>query len=112
MSWELNLGPSFNITRTGGSYSTLSGFGQRFMLLQSDQRMTPGKPEPHLPAETMKGTTKTKKANRKPKRIRCKEHMPAGNPEPIYGGFGNITNAASTKVVKRVKKKKKIYKLK
>jgi len=64
--------------------------------------MTPGKPEPHLPAETMKGTTKAKKHNRKIKTKPCKQHMPKGNPEPIYGGFGSSkVNKASTKVVRK-----------
>ena len=101
MSWCVNEGPSFNIVRPGASYSDLSGFGQRFMLKQDDPRMTPGKAEPHLPAETMKGTYKLGKSNRKVKKKPCKDHMPKGNPEPIYGGFAKSKpNKASTKVVK------------
>ena len=108
MSWSMNAGPSFNITRPGDSYSDLSGFGQRFMLLQTDPRMTPGKKEPHLPGETMKGTTKLKKSNRKVKKKPCKDYMPKGNAEPIYGGFGKSKpNKASTKVVKSKRKLKK-----
>ena len=78
------------------------------MLLQTDPRMTPGKKEPHLPGETMKGSTKLKKSNRKVKKKPCKDYMPKGNPEPIYGGFGKSKpNKASTKVVKSKGKLKK-----
>ena len=108
MTWVMNQGPSFNVTRACSSYPKLSGFYQRFMLKQDDPRMTPGKAEPHLPQETMKGTTKMKKSNRKAaQNLRCKDSIPVGNPEPIYGGFANIKNKASTKVVKRRKKKRK-----
>jgi len=83
------------------------------MLGQDDPRMTPGKPEPHLPAETRKGTTKLRKSNRKIKVKRCKEYMPKGNPEPIYGGFAKSKpNKASTKVVKRKAKKLKKQRVK
>ena len=106
MSWSLNAGPSFNVERPGSSYPMLSGFGQRFMLQQDDARMTPGKPEPHLPTETFKGTTKMGKSNRKIKTKPCKEYMPKGNPQPIYGGFGKSKpNKATTRVVKAKKKK-------
>ena len=102
MTYVLNQGPSFNITRPGSSYSDLSGFSQRFMLKQDDPRMTPGKAEPHLPEETHKGTTKLRKANRKIKRRPCKTYMPKGNPEPIYGGFAKSKpNKATKRVVKR-----------
>lgn len=113
MSWCMNAGPSFNTTRPGSSYSDLSGFGQRFMLGQDDPRMTPGKPEPHLQKETMKGTTKLKKSNRAIKVKRCKEYMPKGNPEPIYGGFGKSKpNKASAKVQRKKMPKLKKHKLK
>ena len=104
MSWMLNQGPSFNVTRPGNSYHQLSGFSQRFMLTQDSTLLTPGKPEPHLPAETMKGTTKKRKHNRTNKPERCKNLvMPKYTLEPeyIYGGF-----AKSKQVQKRVRKKK------
>ena len=102
MSFYLNQGPSFNVTRPGVSYSDLSGFSQRFMLKQDDPRMTPGKPEPHLPQETFKGTTKLRKHNRVIKTRPCKSYMPKGNPEPIYGGFAKSKpNKASKRVVKK-----------
>ena len=102
MSYVLNQGPSFNITRPGSSYADLSGFSQRFMLKQDDPRMTPGKPEPHLPQETYKGTTKLRKHNRTVKTRPCKTYMPKGNPEPIYGGFAKSKpNKASKRVVKK-----------
>ena len=109
MSWAINQGPSFDVIRKGSSYSKLSGFDQRFMLLESDPRMTPGKAHVHLPPETMKGTFKMKKANRKVKKKACKDHiMPKGNPEPTYGGFGKSKpNKASRKVVKPGKPLKK-----
>jgi len=102
MSYVLNQGPSFNVTRPGSSYPALSGFAQRFMLKQDDPRMTPGKAEPHLPQETHKGTTKLRKHNRKVKKRPSKSHMPKGNPEPIYGGFAkSMPNKASKRVVKK-----------
>ena len=107
MSWSINAGPSFNITRPGASYQQLTGFTQRFMLKEDDPRMTPGKAHPHLPAETMKGTTKVKKQTRQIKEKPCKDLiMPKGNPEPIYGGFAKSKpNHASTKVHQPRRKK-------
>ena len=109
MSWMLNQGPSFNVLRPGDSQPQLTGFTQRFMLTQDSQLMTPGKSEPHLPAETMKGTTKKRKANRKKKPERCKNLvMPKKSlaPEPIYGGFAKSKpNKARKKVVKSKVKK-------
>ena len=104
MSWAVNQGPSFNVTRPGSSYQQLTGFTQRFMLTQDSTLLTPGKAEPHLPAETMKGTTKKRKANRKKKPERCKNLvMPKKSlaPEPIYGGFAkSMPNKAKKKVIK------------
>ena len=80
-----------------------SGFQNRFELPQDSALMTPGEKEPHLKAETTKGTTKLRKSNRKPKpNPRCNEAIPTGNPEPIYGGFANI----KSKVTKKVSRKK------
>lgn len=111
MSWVLNGGPSFNLTRAGSSYNQLTGFTQRFMLRQDDHRMTPGKSEPHMPAETAKGTTKLKKHQRKIKAKSCKDLvMPKGNPEPIYGGFSNIKNKATKRVSRKGKGKQKLRK--
>lgn len=109
MSWALNQGPSFNIVRPGSSYPKLNGFFQRFELKQDDPRFTPGKGEPHLPRETIKGTTKLKKHNRKTKgNPPCKDSIPKGNPEPIYGGFGkSMPNYASTRVSRKKPKLKK-----
>ena len=107
MSWSLNGGPSFNIMRPGNSYQQMTGFTQRFMLREDDPRMTPGKSHVHLPAETMKGTTKLKKHQRQIHAKPCKDLiMPKGNPEPIYGGFAKSKpNKATTKVVKKKRKK-------
>ena len=110
MSWSLNGGPSYNLTLPGDSYPQLTGFTQRFMLTQDSRLMTPGKSEPHLPAETMKGTFKLGKGGIKKKPERCKNLiMPKVSlaPEPIYGGFANITNKAKKKVVKSKPKKGK-----
>ena len=87
MSWSMNRGQSFNTTLPGFSYPKLSGFSQRFMLSQNDNRMTPGKSEPHLPTETTKGTFKLKKATRKQKRTRCKDLVMPNkkNPALIVG---------------------------
>jgi hypothetical protein len=50
----------------------------------------------------MKGTFKIKKANRKPPGNQVyKDSIEAGNPEPIYGGFSNIKNLATTKVSRK-----------
>jgi len=99
----LNAGPSFDVQRH--QYSQLSGFSQRFMVRQDDQRWTPGKKEPHLPAETMKGTFKLHKAKRKAKRARCADTMPKGQPEAIYGGYDNV-KAVKPKVVQKRRKKR------
>ena len=109
MSWSINQGPSFNITRPGSSYNQLTGFTQRFMLPQDSQLMTPGKAEPHLAAETMKGTTKLRKGSRKIKNPRCKDLvMPKGQDDPIYGGFSkSMPNKATKKVVRKRKAKLK-----
>ena len=76
MSWSVYSQPSFNTTIPRSNYNLLSGFGQRFMLTQDSSLMTPGKAEPHLPAETMKGTYKRKRKGknvRKKKPPRCKD---------------------------------------
>ena len=109
MSWAINQGPSFNITRPGSSYNQLTGFTQRFMLTQDSPLMTPGRAEPHLPAETMKGTTKYRKNNRSKKPERCKNLvMPKVSlaPEPIYGGFGkSMANKTKKTVPKKPRRK-------
>ena len=113
MSWAMNKGPSFNITRPGSSYNQLTGFGQRFMLPQDSPLLTPGRAEPHMPAETVKGSTKgsRRKGGMKKKPARCKELvMPKESlvAEPIYGGFGkSMPNQAKKKVVKSKPKKRK-----
>ena len=111
MSWSLNGGPSFNLVRPGSSYNQLTGFTQRHMLLQDSPLMTPGKAEPHLPAETMNGTHKRKKGGIKKKPERCKNLvMPKVSlaPEPIYGGFAqSMPNKAKKKVVHSKPKKGK-----
>lgn len=111
MSWSLNGGPSYNITLPGDSYSQLTGFTQRFMLTQNSRLMTPGKSEPHLPAETMKGTFKLGKGGIKKKPERCKNLiMPKVSlaPEPIYRGFAkSMPSKAKKKVVKSKPKKGK-----
>ena len=83
------------------------------MLSQDSSLLTPGKAEPHQPAETVKGSTKSKrKGGMKKKPERCKNLvMPKQSlvPEPIYGGFGkSMPNQAKKKVVKS-KPKKKTY---
>ena len=111
MSWSLNGGPSYNTTLPGSSYSQLTGFTQRFMLTQDSRLMTPGKAEPHLPKETMKGTFKRKKGGIKKKPEKCKNLvMPKVSlaPEPIYGGFAKSkTNKAKKKVIHSKPKKGK-----
>ena len=109
MSWSLNGGPSFNTTIAGGSYSQLTGFTQRFMLQQDSSLLTPGKREPHLPAETMKGTFKLRKGGKKQKAPRCKNLvMPKVSlaPEPIYGGFAKSKPNHAKKKVQKSKVKK------
>ena len=117
MSWCLNDGPSFNLTRAGSSYQQLTGFTQRFMLEQNDPRMTPGKRQPHLPKETMKGTFKLKKA--KSSKMSCSHNrdliMPNAKKQddPIYGGFGKSKpNKASTKVSRKKMPKLKKHRVK
>ena len=115
-TWMVNQGPSFNLVRPGSSYNQLTGFTQRFMLSQDSPLLTPGKAEPHQPAETMKGTftLRGKKAMKK-KPERCKNLvMPKDTlaPQPIYGGFGKSKiNKAKKKVVKS-KPKKRRYRVK
>ena len=108
MSWSLNRGPSYNTTLPGYSYGQLTGFTQRFMLTQDSSLLTPGKPEPHMSAETMKGTFKRKKGGMKKKPERCKNLvMPKESlaPVPIYAGFANIKSEAKKKVQKSKNKK-------
>ena len=95
MSWCINQGPSFNDVLR--DRKKLNGFYQRFELQQDDNRMTPGKRQPHLPAETMKGTFKLKKGNRRPKKkaVQPSDNIPKTQPIPIYSGFANIKNKAS-----------------
>ena len=101
MSFVLNQGPSFDLQMRPQKMG-FSGFQNRFELPQDSPLMTPGKKEPHLKSETMKGTTRSKKPTRKPKgNPRCKDAIPTGNPEPIYGGFSNIKSKASTKVSRK-----------
>ena len=112
MSWVVNQGPSFNLTRPGDSYQQLTGFTQRFMLAQDSSLLTPGKAEPHQPAETMKGTFRLRgKKVMKKKPARCKNLvMPKESltAAPIYGGFGKTkVNKAKKKVVKSKSKKRK-----
>ena len=109
MSWSLNGGPSFNTTIAGSRYSQLTGFTQRFMLTQDSSLLTPGKREPHLPAETMKGTFKLKKGGKKKKAPRSKNLiMPKESlaPEPIYGGFAKSKPNHAKKKVQKPKPKK------
>ena len=116
MAWSLNAGPSFNTTMAGSRYSQLTGFGQRFMLTQDSNLLTPGKKEPHQPAETMKGTFKLKKGGIRKKPKQCRELiMPKSSlaPEPIYGGFASSKpNHAKKKVVKSKPKKSRKHRLK
>ena len=116
MSWALNGGPSFNTTIPGSSYQQLTGFTQRFMLQQDSPLLTPGKREPHLPAETMKGTFKRKGKGVRKKPKPCRNLiMPKASlaPEPIYGGFAKSKpNAAKKKVTKSKTKKGKRHRLK
>jgi len=71
--------------------------------------MAPGKRQPVLPAETMKGTWKLKKSTRKPKKkvVKPSDNIPKTQPEPIYSGFSNIKNKASRKIQKQGGKLKK-----
>jgi len=102
----MNQGPSFDVTRK--SPFKLNGFFQRFELQQNDNRMTPGKRQPILKPETMKGTFAYKKPSRRvDKRIKYKDAIPQGQDAPIYSGFGNIKNKATTKIVKRARRLKR-----
>jgi hypothetical protein len=103
----MNQGPSFNNVLT--DRRKLNGFYQRFELLQNDNRMTPGKRQPVLPAETMKGTWKLKKSKRKPSKkvVKPSDNIPKAQPLPIYSGFSNVKNKASRKVKKQGGKLKK-----
>ncbi len=108
MSWCVNQGPSFNNKRQ--QYRRLNGFFQRFQLEQDDPRMTPGKRQPKLREETMKGTFKLKKAKkgtRKSKQIKYTDAIPENQPPPVYSGFSNIKNKASAKIVKSKRPKLK-----
>jgi hypothetical protein len=109
MSWCINQGPSFNNVLR--DRKKLNGFYQRFNLLQSDNRMTPGKRQPLLPAETMKGTwatgrrkgTRTRRRNNpsRPKTVKPTDNIPKAQPMPIYSGFSNIKNKATSKIRKQ-----------
>jgi len=107
MSWCVNQGPSFNTVM--GAYQKLNGSFQRFSLQQDDPRFTPGKRQPKLKAETMKGTFKLKKSKRpgKDKQIKYTDAIPENQPQLIYGGFSNIKNKASSKIVMGKKSKLK-----
>jgi hypothetical protein len=108
MSWCINQGPSFNNVLRDSK--KLNGFYQRFNLLQDDNRMTPGKRQPVLPAETMKGTWATKGKGRKrpqPKVVKPTDNIPKAQPMPIYSGFSNIKNKATRKIRKQGGKLKK-----
>ena len=102
----MNRGPSFNDVLT--DRKKLNGFYQRFELRQDDNRMTPGKRQPHLPSETTKGTHKLKKSNRKQKKtVKPSDNIPNNQPIPIYSGFCNIKSKASQGVKKQGGKLKK-----
>jgi len=106
MSWALNQGPSFNNVMT--NRAKLNGFYQRFELRQDDNCMTPGKRQPHLPAETMKGTWKLKKSKRKSKKpVKPADSIPNNQPIPIYSGFSNTSNKVNQSVKKQGGKLKK-----
>ena len=90
MSWALNQGPSFDLVRPGSSYNQLSGFSQRFLYTQDDLRRFPGKKQPTLPAETMKGTFALKKASKVRQAPAKSLVMPKEKVEQIYSGFENI----------------------
>ena len=98
MSWALNQGPSFNnILR---STQKINGFYQRFELLQDDNRMTPGKKTKVTKADDLRKGSKGK-------RIKYSDAIPKGQPEPIYTGFANVKNQATTKIKKKGGKLKK-----
>lgn len=95
MSWAVNQGPSFDNQRH--AYQKLSGFYNRFNLLQDDNRMTPGKREPHLRKQKMTGRRPAKQ----PGQVKYSDSIPQDQPEPIYRGFSNIKNKATTKIKKK-----------
>ena len=100
MSWCVNQGPSFDTQIH--AFDKLNGFFQRFELRQDDNRMTPGKKQPHLKPETTKGTFKLKPAKRRAsKQVKTADAVPEHQPEPIYSGFGNIKNKATSKIKKK-----------
>ena len=108
MSWSLNQGPSFD--NVNHAFQKLNGFYQRFNLQQDDPRMTPGKKQPKLKDETMKGTWSMggRKGNRKPgKQIKYSDSIPKNQPEPIYSGFSNTRNKVTNKIKKSGGKLKK-----
>lgn len=90
MTYNVNLGPSMSLLLQPPRQ--LNGFASRFVLQQNDPRFTPGRAEPRLPSETTKGTTKTKKSNRKAKKVNNQKltGMITNKPKAIYGGFGNV----------------------
>ena len=115
MSWAVNRGPSFRVSRDGNTYNQLTGFTQRFMLPQDSNMLTPGKAEPHLPSESVKGSTKSgrkRKSGLRKKPERCKNLiMPKDSltNTPIYSGFGtSLQNKAKKKVVKPKTRKRRV----
>ena len=111
MSWCVNQGPSFDTQRH--AYNKLSGFFQRFELQQDDNRMTPGKRAPVPRQETMKGTFKLKPTKRRQKtQVKISDAVPQHQPEPIYSGFGNIKNKATSTIRKKRKPRLKVRKIK
>lgn len=111
MSWCLNQGPSFDTQRH--TFQKLNGFYQRFELSQDSPMMTPGKPQPRLKAETMKGTTKLK-ASKRPggagKQVVYSDSIPKNQPEPIYSGYANTRNKV-TKAIRKSGRKLKVRRL-
>jgi hypothetical protein len=105
----VNAGPSLDTQ--AHQFNQLSGFSQRFMIRQDDPRWFPGRKEPHLPAETMKGTFKLAKAKRSAKRVRCADQVPKGQPDAIYGGYDNV-KAEKPKVQRKKRRKKRAAKVK
>ena len=79
--------------------------------MQTDSRMTPGKKEPTLKAETTKGTFKFRggrgiRPKTKSKQIKYSDAIQKGQSAPIYTGFGNRDTKVTTKIAKRGKKLK------
>ena len=91
MSWCVNKGPSFDTVLQ--SNRKLNGFFQRFTLDQDDNRMTPGKRQ----LKHGKGT----------KQVVYSDAIPKGQPMPVYSGFSNIKNKATSTIKKSGKKLKK-----